>query len=220
MTHPWPLFDLRVRTARLELRLPSDEDLLSLLDVAHAGIHDPDTMPFGFAWTDLQGLEFDLGFLKFFWGARASWTPSAWQLPLAVILRDQPIGIQEVRASGFLERRTVETGSWLGSTWQRQGFGTEMRAAVLHLSFQGLGAMAAISAALEGNEASRRVSEKLGYRPNGIGLVAPRGHAVKQDRYLLSREDWRPDQWSVQIAHLETCRGMFGLSPSTGAAAE
>ena len=30
MGHPWPLFDLRLRTPRLELRLPTDDDLLAL----------------------------------------------------------------------------------------------------------------------------------------------------------------------------------------------
>jgi hypothetical protein len=32
--HPWPLFDLRLRTPCLELRLPTDDDLLELMRVA------------------------------------------------------------------------------------------------------------------------------------------------------------------------------------------
>lgn len=217
MTHPWPLFDLRIRTPRLELRPPTDDDALALLEIARAGVHDPDRMPFDVAWTDLAGVEFEQGFLKFFWAARASWTPLAWKLPLAVVVRDQPVGIQEVRASDFPTLRTVETGSWLGIAWQRQGFGTEMRHAVLRFAFEGLGASAACSAALEGNEASRRISEKLGYRPNGTGVVAPRGHPVRQDRYLLTREEFKADRWPVQIEHLEECRAMFGLPPTTEA---
>ena len=31
--HPWPLFDLRLRTPRLELRLPTDDDLLELVGI-------------------------------------------------------------------------------------------------------------------------------------------------------------------------------------------
>jgi RimJ/RimL family protein N-acetyltransferase len=53
-------------------------------------------------------------------------------------------------------------GSWPGRRYQRQGAGTEMRAAVLFLAFDGLGALAAESGALEGNDASSRVSGKLG----------------------------------------------------------
>ncbi|HYU50364.1 MAG TPA: hypothetical protein VEO91_10615 [Candidatus Limnocylindria bacterium] len=40
MTHPlWPLFDLRLRTERLELRLPDDDELARLCAIARAGIH-------------------------------------------------------------------------------------------------------------------------------------------------------------------------------------
>jgi hypothetical protein len=53
MAHPWPLFDLRLRTPLLELRLPTDDDLLALLEVARAGIHDPTTTPFQVPWDEL-----------------------------------------------------------------------------------------------------------------------------------------------------------------------
>lgn len=123
----------------------------------------------------------------------------------------QPIGIQEVMATEFATLRTVETGSWLGLAHQGQGFGTEMRAAVLWLAFEGLGAQAALSGALEGNEASHRVSEKLGYEPNGEGPVAPRGIPVTEHHYLLRRERWQRDRVPVTIEHLDACLSMFGL---------
>ena len=94
--------------------------------------------------------------------------------------------------------RTVETGSWLGRPYQRQGIGTEMRAGVLALAFDGLGAEIATSGAVEGNPASRRVSEKLGYEPNGEALLAPRGTPVVEQRYRLTRERWDPDRYPVQ----------------------
>ena len=75
---PWPLFGLVLRSARLELRSPTDDDLPALLEVARAGIHDPATMPFAVAWTDLRGDAFDQGFLQFHWGTRASWKVEAW----------------------------------------------------------------------------------------------------------------------------------------------
>jgi hypothetical protein len=53
MTHPhWPLFDLVVRTPRLELRLAREDEFVELVQVIDAGIHDPATMPFTNAWTD------------------------------------------------------------------------------------------------------------------------------------------------------------------------
>ena len=211
MAHPWPLFDLRLRTPRLELRAPTEDDLLALLDVASGGVHDPDVMPFGIPWTDLPPPDFERSFLRFFWGSRASWEPTEWQLPMAVVRDGLPIGIQGVRATDFATRGTVQTGSWLGRRYQGQGVGTEMRAAVLFLAFEGLGALAAESGALEGNDASSRVSAKLGYRPNGERLVAPRGVPVVEHLYRLTRADWHPDLFPVAIENLDACLGMFGV---------
>jgi RimJ/RimL family protein N-acetyltransferase len=216
MPSAWPLFELRLRTPRLVLRSPTDDDLFALIEVARAGVHDPDQMPFAVAWTDLAPPDFERSFLRFSWGCRSSWTPEAWELPLAVVLDDRPIGIQELRATGFATLRSVDTGSWLGIAYQGQGIGTEMRAAVLALAFDGLGAEVATSGAIEGNAASRRVSEKLGYEPNGESLVAPRGNPVVEHRYRLRRERWDRDRYPVRIEHLDECLGMFGLDAPAG----
>ena len=208
---PWPLFELRLRSARLELRSPTDDDLLALLEVARAGIHDPASMPFAIAWTDLRGEAFDQGFLQFYWGTRASWTVDSWSLPLAVHLDGQPIGVQELSATNFHTNRIVDTGSWLGVRFQGHGFGTEMRAAVLAYAFDSLAAVSARSGALEGNEASRRVSLKLGYRPDGFGEVAPRGTPVREERFVLDRWDFDRDRWPVVVEGFHACRRMFGL---------
>ena len=210
MTHPWPLFDLRVRTPRLELRLPTDEDVLDLLEVAKAGIHDPDEMPFAFAWTDQTGTEFERGFLTFHWRHRASIEPDDWSLPLAVVVDGKPVGLQELRATQFSVLRTIGTGSW-----QRRGIGTEMRAAALVLAFDGLGAARAISAAHDSNVASRRVSEKLGYVPNGISYNAPRGKPVRQTHFLLDRDAFDRSAWDVTIDNLEPCLEMLGAALPT-----
>ena len=211
MSSPWPLFDLRLRTPRLELRSPTDEDAFALLEVARAGVHPAYEMPFGVAWTDLASPAFERSFLQFLWGCRASWTPDEWHLPLAVVLDGRPIGIQELTATRFPVLRTVHTGSWLGRAYQGQGIGTEMRAAVLALAFEGLGAEVAASAVIEGNGASRRVCEKLGYLPNGESRVAPRGTPVRHQFYMLPRASWDPDRYPVRIEHLDACREMFGL---------
>ncbi len=211
MAHPWPLFDLRVQTPHLELRLPTDDDLVALLEVARGGVHEPEAMPFLVPWTDLPSPMFERSFLRFHWDARASWSPTAWRLPLAVVRDDRPLGVQELVAAGFPLRRTVSSGSWLGRRYQRQGVGTEMRAAILYLAFEGLGALAAESGALEGNDASARISAKLGYRPNGEILVAPRGTPVVEHRFRLTLEDWTKGLVPVVIENLDACRDMFGI---------
>ena len=47
----WPLFGLRLRSEHLVLRLPTDDDLPAFVDLGKAGIHPPDEMPFGVAWS-------------------------------------------------------------------------------------------------------------------------------------------------------------------------
>ena len=64
---------------------------------------------------------------------------------------------------------------------------------------------------LEGNEASRRVSMKLGYRPDGLGEVAPRGTPVREERFVLDRSDLDRESWPLAVDGFDTCRAMFGL---------
>ena len=90
-----------------------------------------------------------------------------WRLDLLVWEHGALVGTQGIGAKRFAEKRVASTGSWLGRAAQGRGIGTEMRAAVLELAFRGLGAAAATSGWLEGNAASGRVSEKLGYRRPG-----------------------------------------------------
>ncbi len=94
-------------------------------------------------------------------------------LELAVIRDGVVVGIQGIGGRDFAVLREVHTGSWLGRRYQRQGIGTQMRAAVLHLAFEGLGAKPAVSAAFEDNPASLGVSRKLGYRDDGIEWHLP-----------------------------------------------
>ena len=45
----WPLFGLRLRSEHLLLRLPHEADLPAFIDLAKAGMHPPDEMPFAMA---------------------------------------------------------------------------------------------------------------------------------------------------------------------------
>ena len=87
------------------------------------------------------------------------------------------IGQQDIDAEGFAVRKVVSTGSWLGRDHQGRGAGKEMRAAVLHLAFAGLGAERAETAAFADNPASMRVTESLGYEPNGEAVQDRTGQA-------------------------------------------
>ena len=207
-----PLFGLRVRTPRLELRLPDAADLEQLYEVAASGIHPPEEMPFGFAWTD--HLEHD-GFIGYHRHLRDSWTPDSWKVDLGVWTDGVLVGVQGLGADGFAESRTVATGSWLGARYQGRGIGTEMRAAVVELAFRELGAEAVTSGAFVTNPASRRVSEKLGYRVVGHETMSPRGTPEPHVVLRLERADWAGSSFAVEIGGVEPCLPLFGAPPRT-----
>jgi RimJ/RimL family protein N-acetyltransferase len=201
------LYGLRLRTPRVVLRLPTHDEMVELRDVAHAGIHPPDEMPFGLAWTDQPYSEgFVVDFLEW---QLAEWRADEWNLNLGVWGDGQLAGIQTLHGADFPGTRTVGTGSWLGQRFQGRGYGTEMRSAVLELAFVGLGAVAATSGAMDVNVASRRVSEKLGYRIAGRGVVSPRGTPVPHLNLRIERENWH-SPIPVEIEGLAPCLHVFG----------
>lgn len=207
-----PLYDLRLSTPRLELRLGSHDELFELARVAEQGIHPPAEMPFAVAWTDRIGEEgFVESVVEYHETTLRTWEPTQWMLNLLVFLEEGPIGSQSVGAESFSAERVVHTGSWLGQRFQRQGLGTEMRAAVLELAFRGLDAEAATSGAIIGNDASKRVSEKLGYRVTGTSTVSPRGVPVEHYDLRIEREEWRSPV-PVELTGLEGCLPLFGLT--------
>jgi RimJ/RimL family protein N-acetyltransferase len=207
-----PLWDLRVRTRRLELRLPTDDELVELFHLAERGIHPPEEMPFLVPWTD----DLRLGaFLAFHRGAWKAWRPERWSLNLITFLDGEPIGSQALEAQDFTATREVGTGSWLGAPHQGKGIGTEQRAAVLELAFKGLGAEAAVSGSMIHNIGSQRVSEKLGYRLTGTHTIAPRGEPVEQYDFRLERGDWTCPV-TVEITGLEASLPLFGAVTPSG----
>jgi RimJ/RimL family protein N-acetyltransferase len=210
MAHPWPLFDLRIRTPRLELRMPTDDDLLELTALARAGVHDRERSPFLVPWDEPPSPAMERQFLLHWWQVRGSWTPGAWTLGLAVVADGRPIGMQDVAARDFGRARTVITGSWLGLPHHGRGFGTEMRAAVLWFVFEELGALAAESGYIEGNEPSARVSARLGYQPNGRHLIGDRSGARTELGVRVSPDTWRRDLVPVTVEGMDPCRGLFG----------
>ena len=204
-----PLFGLRLRTPRLELRVPDEEELEQLYEVAACGIHPPQEMPFGVAWTDDLTRE---GFLDYHRALRASWSPTAWRIDFGVWEDGEVVGVQGIAADRFEQERVVHTGSWLGRRFQGRGIGTEMRTAVLELAFGPLGAVAVTSSAFAANAASRRVSEKLGYAVVGRNTMSPRG--VPQPHLLLrlERDRWRGAPFPVAIEGAAACLPLFGTS--------
>ncbi|PZF83119.1 GNAT family N-acetyltransferase [Jiangella anatolica] len=207
----FPVLGLRLRTPRLELRLPTHDELAALAELAVEGVHGPDLMPFGVPWTELPPDQLARRVIQRQWKRLAELSPESWALNLAVFADGVLVGVQELEADDFAIRREVQSESWLGLRHQGRGIGTEMRAAVLHLAFAGLGAEQAVSTGYLDNHASLRVSRKLGYAENGIGRGIARGKVALEQRFLLTRQAWDEHRdVDVTIEGLEPCLPLLG----------
>jgi RimJ/RimL family protein N-acetyltransferase len=213
----WPLAGLRVRTPRLELRVPSEHDLCELATLAALGVHDPGVQPFYFPWTDVPPEDRARNTLQFHWRQWSSWQPQKWSLDLVVVRGGTVVGTQGIGAHDFAALREVSTGCWLGLAYHRQGIGTEMRAAVLHLAFAGLGARYAVSGAFTDNAASLGVSRKLGYADDGLERHVRRGRPAAVQRLRIDRAAWEvTHSLPVTVEGLDPCLPMFGLPDADG----
>ncbi|MER5365962.1 GNAT family protein [Streptomyces sp. NPDC002722] len=207
----WPLYGLRLRTPRLELRLPDLELLNDLASVAAGGVHAPEEMPFTIPWTDVPPEERGRATFRHVLSTVADWSVQDWALGLAVLYEGKVVGRQDLTARDFAVTGQVSTGSWLGLAHQGRGIGTEMRAAVLHLAFAGLGARTAVSSAMTDNPRSLGVSHRLGYLPDGTSVAAVRGAPVTLQRLRLDRARWEECRSiEVTVEGLDGCRAEFG----------
>ncbi|MGI9577205.1 MAG: GNAT family N-acetyltransferase [Microthrixaceae bacterium] len=214
----FPIWGVRLKTPRLTLEPLRESRFDEACELVSRGIHDPSWMPFEMPFTDTPSPRREQESIEFWLGCWAGVSPEGWRLPFAALLNDSMVGLQDLAAAGWQERRLVETGSWLGSDFQGQGFGREMRAAALHLAFEHLGARSAESTSFEDNEASRRVSEVLGYAQSGTRIAPRRGESAQQVVFSLGRAGW-PQSAAADLPVVvrgvsERVRAQLGASPS------
>jgi len=212
-TDIWPLLGLVVRTPLVELRYPDDDLVYEVAALTAEPIHDPDFMPFGVPWTDRPSHELPRASLQYEWLQRASWTAEKWSCAMAVLVDGEVVGVQALSGEDFAATKRVLTGSWLTQRVQGRGIGKEMRTAILHLAFAGLGAESATTSAFHDNPSSLGVTRALGYEPNGETLRMRRGRAERHLHFLMTRAQWdarRRDD--IAIEGLEPCLQMFGVT--------
>jgi RimJ/RimL family protein N-acetyltransferase len=208
----WPLYGLRIHTPLIDLRLPTLDDLAALAAVGADGIYEPgDRHAFQVAgWTNQPSPGFERSLAQYHWRALAEWDPWRWEFTPVVVHAGRIVGTQDAGAEDFPVARSVSTTAWLGRAWQGRGLGREMREAILHLAFAGLGAEAAYSRAWEENVAALRISRSLGYQPNGTELRARGDEAAVQVNMVLERADWeRRRRDDIEITGLEGCAELF-----------
>jgi RimJ/RimL family protein N-acetyltransferase len=150
------------------------------------------------------------------WGHRANWSPEKWTFTAGVFIDGRPVGMQDIGAENFKAVRSVDTGSWLGRAHQGKGIGREMREAVLHLAFAGLGAEEALSGAFEDNAASLATSRAVGYEENGEARGRRRDGSGRTVRFRMGREAWElRRRHDIEMVGLAGCLEMFIGSPPT-----
>lgn len=209
----WPIVDLRVRTPRLELRIPDDDDLIVLARLVESGIHSPDYMPFVVPWTDNRPPELGRKLMQLHWRARSRWSPRSWELHFVAVEGGEMVGAQDLEADDFGVLRTVAGGVWVGRSHQGRGLGREMREAVLHLAFAGLDARAARATTFDDNEASMAMFRKLGYTANGSDPAVRRGAPARCLRFQLDRAGWdRIRRDDIAVEGLEPCLALLGAT--------
>lgn len=208
----WPLRDLVLRTPRLELRPDDDAGLDGLVAAAYAGVHPPEEMPFMAPWTDADPRYLGRGMLQYFWSQRAALAPERWTVNFVVRHEGRVLGTQGLTGREFAIIREVTSGSWLGLAHHGQGYGTEMRAAVLLFAFDHLGAVRARSEAFADNHASHRVSAKLGYRRDGSETVVRRGARTEDVRLVLDAAELVRPSWDLRVEGIEPCLALLGAT--------
>ncbi|MBV9991214.1 MAG: GNAT family N-acetyltransferase [Alphaproteobacteria bacterium] len=91
-----------------------------------------------------------------------------------------------------LREQGFELGYWFGRAHWGQGYATEAAAEVLGFAFRNLRAGEVEAGWFQDNPASGRVLEKLGFRPDGVGLrdCAARGERVLCNLVIMSRAEF------------------------------
>ena len=214
---PYAPLNVEVTTPRLELRAASDQRLDDLVPLVAAGKATadppPSDDPSSFYEPD-PDVRVDR-WLQAIWRGRGTVRADVWRLVFVVYLDDEPVGQQDLTGHDFNDFGTVESSSWVTSDRRGEGIGTEMRAAILHLAFEGLGAREAHSEGAMNNVASNAVSQRLGYQRNGVGWATHQGMPVLGQRWRLTREDWLPNRRrDIELTGVDACRRAFGVETS------
>lgn len=207
-----PLLGLRISAGPLELRGVTDTDVPALCDVAAAGIHPEDQMPFSIPWSIGPPDEVAARVAAYHWRCRGEWSAERWSLQLGVWYDGVLVGCQGMQAIDYLITRTPATGSWLGRDSQGRGIGTAMRQVICAFAFDCLDAEEVRSSAFLDNKASIAVSRKVGYTGDGTERERLNQRLAVLQRFRLTPSDLVRYQHPLSVEGLQPLRRSIGLS--------
>ena len=207
----WPPSAVSITEHNLTLSVVTDSDVPGLVDLALSGIHPPDVMPFAIPWSTADPDVLPGNMVRYFSSVRAEFRPEKFALIFAVRIDTNLIGVQTFHTTDFAVTRTGETGSWLGLPHQSKGYGTRMRRAVCAFAFDELHAAEVSSGAFLDNPASRAVSKKVGYLPNGTVRMRRReGELAINQKLVLTPETFVRGE-PIEVAGAAELRTFLGL---------
>lgn len=206
--------NVAVRTPLVELRAATDDHLEELAPLVAAGKATAEPPP----WDDPSSfyetdpvLRVDR-WMQAIWRGRGTVREDRWRLYFVAYVGDEPVGQQDLTGHDFNDFGMVESTSWVSADRRGEGLGGEMRAAILHLAFEGLEAREAHSEGAVDNAGSNIISERLGYQRNGVDWATHQGKPVLGQRWRLTREDWLPRRRrDIELAGVTECRRALGI---------
>lgn len=217
----FPPYQLRIRCGDIEMRVLRDDDIPEIVELIRSGITNPELpMPFLADW---HALPFELGTadaqpahsLSWWWQQRATMAADNWKLALIVRRAGEAVGMQDLIAEYFLQRRTIESGSWLAQRFHGQGIGTRMRQMAVALAFDELDALECRSGYIDGNLASAAVSRKTGYQDVGAHRIVQRigGEltGVVEHEVCVTPETFIRPSEPVEITGADALRGFLRI---------
>jgi RimJ/RimL family protein N-acetyltransferase len=210
----YPLLDLAVSSPAVELRFATDDLLDELAEVVRAGKTHAQPAPYD---DPMSFYEEDPGvrvarWLRAIWRRRGMVDEHMWRLYFIAVVEGTAVGEQTLTATDFTSLGTVTTFSWLSTDVRGRGLGRQMREAILHLAFEGLGASEAGSDAFVDNEPSNAVSRTLGYEPNGTDWATRQGERAQLQRWKLTRQVWQASRRDDILIHgIEAARTLLPL---------
>ncbi|MET9273278.1 GNAT family protein [Kribbella sp. NPDC003557] len=211
----YPLLDVRVSTPRLELCGATDALLDHLAPVVRAGKMHAEPAPYDdpISFYEPDPDQRVAKWLRAIWRGRGTVDADGWRLYFVAVVDGEPVGMQDVRGVSFATFGTVTSFSWLSADHRGRGLGREMRTAMLHLAFDGLGAKEATSDAFVDNHGSNAISRSLGYQPDGVDWATRQGEPALLNRWRLTRATWEQHRRDdIQLHNLEACRAYLPLS--------
>lgn len=212
----WPPFALRIRCGSMELSPVREADYPELSVIADGGVRENSRPAFFVNWDSGTRGQIAQSIAQYQWNTRAALCIEDWTIEFTVRVDGRAVGVQGVSARDFVATRSASTGSWLSLHEQGRGYGTQMRRAALTAFADHFDAEVFHSAYFTSNIASRRVSEKLGYLPDGVKTIVGQGgqggQAVLEHQVILAAANIIPGPDPVEVSGAETMRRFLGLN--------